>query len=218
MKRKCNLDAIDIINSVFPKIAEFLINTEVITLATIHPSLVKFASQYHPMMYNLWGKNPHSPSVKFYEALRLLHWGKWGKAHSGKKNNELCFNLKVMNVVFLAKINIHDFGMNVTCKYKHCYYGYSETSFPNIIPRHQVRKTLFLIFDTLFQDIQVQMFRLLQDNPWMLVNEKNAEQMTSKKWFEVAHQFEQYEEESQRFDQSCVVNLNDHYSIKNVFD
>jgi hypothetical protein len=237
MKRK-RIDEIDIINSVFAKIAEFLMDVEIITLATIHPSLVKFTSQYHPMIYNVWGIH-RCPSVKFYDALRLLDWGRWGRA-IGNNQRELYFQLILMNLAFRVRISFHntwgsrsDVGTQSRFEdargisnmiYAQCYFNdcdnISQTiNIPKIIPRHEVRKTLFPMLDTLFQDVQTCIFGFLQSNPWILVCEKTHKNMTSEKWFKVASLFEKNENESKSFNNLVnFENLKDFYSVKNVLN
>jgi hypothetical protein len=130
-----------------------------------------------------------------------------------------------MNLVFSVRISIHNtFGSSSNIVYARCYFNncdniYRTREFPKIIPRHKVRKTLFPIFDTLFQDVQTCIFGFLQSNPWLLVCEKAHKNMTSDKWFKVASLFEKNENESKSFNNLVnFENLKDSYSVKNVLN
>ncbi len=192
----------DIVCPVFHEIAKFLTRSDSLLFARTSLCFVKFTKLFHPMLWDLWGPSRYFVSKKLLYALSCLDWGSWKCGKMNDSDSCLYFQVHFMNVNIQTTFQI-TWDSEITqycCAFSSHTDNYYDTCrfscpLPTEIPRHQIRKVLYPLFDNMYRKTRGHYITSFYQQPWILVGKSYSQEITSSLWYQIADRFAELEQE-----------------------
>jgi hypothetical protein len=215
--RSSSCQNVQVLATVFSIITQFAGSSSII-LAITCKDLVKYAYHLHPKFDDLWKIRCSQSRVSLtpMKVISYLEWGPWGFG-TYYPNDNIVFSLNFLDVLFEVEFEFwwdRRFWFKVSCpnfvrdKNDSSEDDSSDEEYPCIlhtsmfinciVPHHEIRKTLFPCFQSVYETVKKYCLKFLNMNPQCLVS-KNIQDaavirtMDAECWAKVAQRWKIFE-------------------------